>query len=121
MEVEMESSKKLNRTYAAVGENALLIWWGIVIVVDPLTIGIGAVGTGLILLGVNAARYLSGIPTKRATTVVGIVALVWGALDHVLALGFWPSFATLLIVIGVASMASLLVPAENHQPSPTAG
>lgn len=117
----MNSTKKLNRTYAAIGESALLIWWGIVIVVDPLTIGIGAVGTGLILLGVNAARYLSRIPTRRATTAVGIIALVWGALDHVLALRFWPSFATLLIVIGVASIASLLVPTKTEQPSQTAG
>ena len=72
----------VNHTFAAFGEGLLLIWWGVVIVVDPLTIGIGAIGSGLILLGVNAARWLKGIPTKRTTTFVGIVALVWGALDQ---------------------------------------
>jgi hypothetical protein len=104
----MDSATTLNRTYAAVGEGVLLIWWGIVIVVDPLTIGMGAIGTGLILLGVNAARLLKGIPTKASTTAVGIVALVWGALDQALALRFWPSFAAMLIVIGVVSIGSLL-------------
>jgi hypothetical protein len=101
-------NQNLNRTFATVGDGVLLIWWGIVIMVGPITIGMGAIGTGLILLAVNAARMLKGIPTKGSTTAVGIIALVWGALDYGLKLGFGPSFATLLIIIGVVVIASLM-------------
>ncbi|MGZ9224132.1 MAG: hypothetical protein ACXW4M_01100 [Anaerolineales bacterium] len=104
----MENTKTLNHNFATIGNGALLIWWGIVIMVDPLTIGMGAIGTGLIMLGVNAARLLNGIPTKGSTTVLGIIALVWGTLDTVLDPSFELSFAIMLIVIGVVRIASLL-------------
>jgi hypothetical protein len=86
----------------------LLVWWGISFMVGPITIGMSAAGSGLILLGVNAARALKGIPTNQSTTWWGIVALVWGALDHTLALSFEASFAVLLIILGVVSLVSLL-------------
>lgn len=104
----MENTKTLNHNFATIGNGALLIWWGIVIMFDPLTIGMGAIGTGLIMLGVNAARLLNGISTKGSTTVIGIIALVWGTLDTVLDPRFELSFAILLIVIGLVTIASLL-------------
>ena len=107
-EEEMDHAERLNHNIATIGLSALLVWWGIVIAVDPLTIGMGAVGTGLIMLAANAARLRAGIPTKGSTTEVGIVALVWGALDHMFALPFGLSFAILLIVIGGVVIASLL-------------
>jgi hypothetical protein len=105
----MENTKTLNHNFATIGWGALLIWWGISFMVGLITIGLSAVGTGLILLGVNAARALKGIPANRSTTVWGIVAVVWGVLDHTLALSFGTSFAVLLIVIGFAIFSSLLV------------
>jgi hypothetical protein len=98
----------LNRNLASIGWGALFVWWGISIMVGPITIGMSAVGTGLILLGVNAVRLLKGIPTNGTNTVVGIIAIVWGALDHTLALRFETSFAVMLIVIGVVVIASLV-------------
>jgi hypothetical protein len=103
----MDNAQTLNRNLATVGNSMLLIWWGIVMVVHPLTIGMGAVGTGLILLGVNAARLLKGIPTKGSTTALGTVALVWGALDSVFDPRLEISFAMLLMVIGLVSLSSL--------------
>ena len=103
----MNYSQALNHNLATFGWSALFIWWGISILMDPITIGMSSIGTGLILLGVNAARWLKGIRTKHSTTVVGVVALVWGMLDQVLALHFGPSFAMLLIVIGVIAMVSI--------------
>jgi len=111
----MNNSETMNHNLATIGWGALFIWWGLVIVIDPLTFGIGAMGTGLILLGVNAARWRAGIPANRATTNVGIVAIVWGAIDHTLALDFGPSFATLLIVVGLVTIASLLLQARRPQ------
>ncbi len=101
----MNNVRTLNRNFATMGWGALFIWWGVVIMLDPLTIGMGAIGTGLILLGVNAARLLKGIPAKGSTTAVGIIALVWGALDQAFALRFGASFATMLIVFGAVVIA----------------
>lgn len=104
----MDSIKTLNHNFATIGWGALLVWWGISFMVGPITIGMSAIGTGLILLGVNAARALTGISTNRSTTGWGITALAWGILDHTLALSFERSFAALLIVIGVVTLMSLL-------------
>ena len=105
----MENATLLNRIFSKIGENVLLIWWGIVMVVHPLTIGMCAIGTGLILLGVNAARRLKGIPTKLTTTVIGTMTILWGLLDTVFKPRFEVSFAMMLIVIGLVSLAAVLV------------
>ena len=109
----MENTNTLNHNFATIGNGMLLIWWGIVIMVVPLTVGMGAIGTGLIMLGVNAARWLNGISTKGSTTTLGIIALVWGIADVVLSPSFELSFAIMLIVIGLATIVSLLTPAKT--------
>jgi hypothetical protein len=109
MEEEMEDTKSLNHNLATIGWGALLIWWGISFMVGPITFGLSGIGTGLILLGVNAIRMFKGIPTNRSTTGWGIAALVWGILDHTLALSFEKSAAALLIIIGVVMLGALLV------------
>ena len=100
----MSSLKNFNHTTAAIGWGMLFIWWGIVVMLKPLTIGMGAIGTGLILLGVNAARLRKGIPDKGSTATTGIIALAWGVLDQVrlmLGLKDGASLAAFLIVIGI--------------------
>jgi hypothetical protein len=104
----MTGTKTLNHNFATIGNSALLIWWGVVIIIDPLTIGMGAIGTGLIMLAINAARALSGIPTKGSTTMIGIMALAWGTLDTIFNPDLATSFAMMLIVIGLVTIASLL-------------
>jgi hypothetical protein len=105
----MTGTKTLKHNFAVIGNSALLIWWGIVMMVHPLTIGMGAIGTGLIMLGVNGMRLLSGIPTKGSTTIVGAIALVWGTLDTIFNPRFEFSFAMMLIIIGLAKIVSLLM------------
>jgi hypothetical protein len=116
----MDNSRSVHLDYSTIGWSALSIWWGIVIMLDPLTLGMGAIGTGLILLGVNAARSRNGVPTKGSTTVVGVIALVWGGLDQVGSMlnksgaAHLPpelSFALLLIVIGLVLLADKLLDA----------
>ena len=73
--------------------------------VDLAIIAIGAIGTGLILLGVNAIRSWKGIPIKNDNNVLGAIAIVWGVLDqarHMLGLSPWLSLALLLFVVGFA-------------------
>ena len=98
----------LNHKIATVGLGLLFIWWGIVVIVGPMTIGMGAIGTGLILLGINVTRMLMGIPTYGSTTIIGLIALVWGALDTIFDPRFGVSFALLLIIIGLVVIASLV-------------
>jgi hypothetical protein len=100
----MDATNLTNHRIAAIGWSLLFIWWGISILIDPITIGLSAVGTGLIMLGVNAARMHAGQPTNRSTTAVGIIALIWGGLDHALALSFGVSCAVLLMIIGVVAL-----------------
>jgi hypothetical protein len=104
----MENAEKTNRLIATIGNGLLLIWWGISIAVGPITIGMSAVGTGFIMLGVTAVRIMLRVPVRESTTVLGIIALVWGALDAILRLQFWASFAALLIVVGAVMIISLL-------------
>ncbi len=108
----METDQTFNRNLATAGNSLLLIWWGSVIIIPPLTIGMGAIGTGLILLAVNALRRLKGIPTKGFTTTLGVIALAWGILAWILHPGFEIAFALLLIVIGLASLSSLWARAQ---------
>ena len=101
-------NQTLNRTYATTAWGLLLIWWGLSIMVGPITIGMSAIGTGLIFIGVNVARSLKGIPFNNSNYLLGFIAIVWGTFDHALGLNFWTSFAVLLIVTGVVIVFSLL-------------
>ncbi len=104
----MDNTKTIKGNLTTIGWGALLVWWGLSFMIGPITLGLSAIGTGLILLGVNAARALKGISANRSTTAWGITALVWGILDHTLALSLERSFAALLIVIGVVTLTSVL-------------
>jgi hypothetical protein len=107
----MGGKKAFNRNLARAAWGFLLIWWGVVIIVNPLTIGIGAIGTGIILLGLNTIRWLKGIPTRVGTTQFGLIAILWGALDqarHMLALPSGMSFALLLVVSGLSVLITPL-------------
>ncbi len=112
----MEDLKRFNHRLATMAWGLLLIWWGIVIVVDPFTIAIGAIGTGLILLGVNAVRSQKGIPITNSNNSVGIIAIIWGVLDqarHMLGLSPWLSLALILFVVGFAYLLTPLLRRTN--------
>jgi hypothetical protein len=101
----MNNTQTLNRNFEAIAWGALFIWWGITELFTSLPDGTGAIGIGLILIGVNVARSLNGLPASRFSTTLGILALVWGGLELVgvlLSLPFeLPIFAILLMVLGV--------------------
>ncbi len=101
----MEQLQARNRNFETIAWGAIFIWWGITEMIPSLPKGIGALGFGLILLGLNAARARSGIPTSSFSIGLGILALVLGGLELakvVLSLPFdLPVFAILLIALGV--------------------
>ena len=114
----MNSIQTLNRNFEAIAWGALFIWWGITELFTSLPDGTGAIGIGLILIGVNAARSLNGLPLSRFSTTLGVLALVWGGLELagvLLSLPFEiPVFAILLIVLGVIVLAPELTGRRNQ-------
>jgi hypothetical protein len=113
MEGTMNNTRTVNRNLEGMAWGALLIWWGITALVGNLPAGTGAVGIGLILLGLNGARSLKGIPISGFTTTLGILALVWGGLElagTLLSLPFeLPVLAILLIVLGLSLLVRGLI------------
>ena len=112
----MENTRTLNRNLETVAWGAFFIWWGITELFQFLPHGTGAIGIGLIFLGLNVVRSLNGIPTSGFTTTLGILALVLGGLElasSVLHLSFeLPIFAILLIVLGAIMLARELLAAR---------
>jgi hypothetical protein len=100
----MDNTQTLKRNFEAIAWGALFIWWGITELFHSLPEGIGVIGIGVILIGMNAARSMNGVPSNRFSTTLGILALVWGGLELagvLLNLPFEiPVFAILLIVLG---------------------
>jgi hypothetical protein len=105
----MEHTLSLKHNYTTVFWAVLLIWWGVVIIIDPLTIGIGAIGSGLILIGISAVCSMQSIPIDKSNYAWGGIAIAWGALDTIFKLSFGASFAVLIITVGVVMIGSLLV------------
>jgi len=112
----MENTRKSNLDFGTIAWGAIFILWGITEMFTSLPDGTGALGIGVILLGLNLARSLKGLPTSGFSTTVGILALVWGGLElagSVLRLPFeLPIFAILLIVLGAIMLARELLTAR---------
>jgi hypothetical protein len=100
----MENARTMNHNFEKMAWGAFFIWWGIIELFKFLPKGTWAVGIGLILLGLNAARAVTGKPTSNFTIALGILAIVLGGLDLagiILSLPFeLPVFATCLVVLG---------------------
>ena len=113
----MNTTLSIKRNFEAVGWGALFIWWGITVLIPSLPIGTTAFGTGLILIAVNIARRLNGIPVSNFSATIGILALLWGGFELVgvlVNLPFeMPIFAILLITLGVIIFALELRAKQN--------
>ncbi|OGO35483.1 MAG: hypothetical protein A2W35_21220 [Chloroflexi bacterium RBG_16_57_11] len=100
----MKSIQTQNSNFEVIAWGAIFIWWGITELFKFLPLGFGAIGVGLILLGMNTARSLNGSPTSGFSITLGVLALVWGGLElagSILSLPFeLPVFAILLITLG---------------------
>jgi hypothetical protein len=113
----MNDTRTLNSSFETAAWGALFVWWGITALFHFLPNGTGVIGVGLILLGLNVARSLNGIPTRGFATILGILALVWGGLElasSVLTLPFeLPVFEILLITLGVILLGREILRTRN--------
>ena len=93
---------------AALNKRLATMFWGLFLIMlggwalipeETIPKGAWSIGVGLLMLGLNATRYFSGIRMSGFTTVLGILALIGGVGDM---LG-WADLngAFLLIILGV--------------------
>lgn len=97
----MSNVATLNKRYELVAWGILLIWIGAVFIIPGVPHGAGWIGAGIVLLGLNLARYLHKIPTIRFSIIAGEIALVIGIARLLRAT--WPIFVY-LIVAGVVAV-----------------
>jgi len=99
----MSQKQSKKDVFETIAWGLFFVWWGITEMI-ALPDGSGAIGIGLILLGLNAARSESGIRTSSFSTTLGILALVFGGLELAAPLLNLPyeinTFAVLLLVLG---------------------
>ena len=114
----MNDRHNMKRNLRRVGWGLLAIVWGATILFDFMPLGVGLIGTGLILLGVNTVRALNHLHPKNDNAVLGILALAWGALElsRPLLRQLFPStdldwviFAILLIGLGLVLLIRALL------------
>ncbi len=105
MSVQVQDDKTtMNKRFESIAWGLFLIMLGGLWLVpnSMLPNGMWGIGVGLIMLGLNYARYRNGIPMSNFTLVVGGLALLTG-----IAAFFntdLPLFPILLILIGVGML-----------------
>ncbi|MGA2504637.1 MAG: hypothetical protein ABSG01_11165 [Anaerolineales bacterium] len=108
----MENTRKSNLDFGTIAWGAFFILWGITEMFKSLPNGTGAVGIGIILVGLNLVRSWKGQPTSGFTTTFGILALLLGGLELAspyLHLSFeLPVFAILLLALGLIVLVNEL-------------
>ena len=101
----MENTRKFTFDLETIAWGALFILWGILEMFKFLPDGTGALGIGLILIGLNIARAMTQQPISSFTTTIGILALLAGGLkiaSPYLHFSFEiPVFAILLLALGM--------------------
>lgn len=104
----MENTRKSSFDLEAIAWGTFFILWGFTSMFTFLPDGIGAIGIGLIMIGLNAARFLTGRSISGFTTTFGILAVLLGGLDlarTLLNLSFeLPTFAILLLALGLITL-----------------
>jgi hypothetical protein len=102
----MNDLKFLNKRYAAFAWGIFLLWLGILMVIPGNQSPIFVVGAGIILLGLNLARRLSGIPASAFSITLGCLAVGIGLVAMFRTVLNIPPFElpflpTALIIIGL--------------------
>lgn len=114
----MENTRKSNIDFSTIAWGAFFILWGITEMFKFLPDGTGAIGIGLILVGLNLARSWKGQSTSGFTTTFGVLALLLGIMQLArpfLHLSFdLPVFAILLLALGVILLGNAWGWSKNH-------
>jgi hypothetical protein len=111
--VEQREKLTLNHRLERISWGLFLIMIGGLWLVpnDWVPEGTWLIGAGLIMLGLNAARYLNGIAMSSFTIILGSLALA-GGLAHLFGVAL-PLLPILLILIGAVIIAELVFGKEQ--------
>ena len=71
----------LNKRLETVAWGLFLVMLGGFLLVKAIPSGYWSIGVGLILLGLNLARYLTGLRVSGFTTLLGVLAILGGVLE----------------------------------------
>jgi len=74
----MNEIKRSARTYSTIAWGVLLLFLGVLMAIPGDQNGIFFLGMGLVLLGLNVARRMTGIPASAFSITLGILALAGG-------------------------------------------
>ena len=107
MTTQADVDKVVDPGKAALNKRLETTFWGLFLIMlggwalipaETIPKGAWSIGVGLLLLGLNATRYLNGIRMSGFTTVLGVLSLVGGIGDM---LG-WADLngAFILIILG---------------------
>jgi hypothetical protein len=114
----MMDGTAVDERYQTIAWGALLILFGSLGLVPGNQSGLFVLGTGIILLGLNLARYSAGIPANAVTTTLGALAAGLGLLalfGPALNLPPFelPLFPLVLVAIGITLVGRATRPAES--------
>jgi hypothetical protein len=112
--IDDSDKQHLDRRFERVGWGLFLVMIGGLWLLPGVQPGVWLVGTGLIMLGLNAARNANGIPASTFTLILGTAAIVLGVSEMMGTA--MPVFPILLIVIG-ASIVWRTAMARERAPS----
>ena len=102
----MNDIKSSNKRYGAIAWGSLFLWLGILMIVPGNQSPIFVLGAGIILLVLNLARLLRGIPVSAFSITLGCLAIGLGLVATfrtVLNIPPFelPLFPTVLVIIGL--------------------
>jgi hypothetical protein len=111
----MNAMKKSADTYSTIAWGILLLFLGVLMIVPGDQNGIFLLGTGFVLLGLNVARRMTGVPVNAFSTTLGSLGLIGGTYALMRPLLNLPHFEVgfiplALIIIGLY----ILIPGPKH-------
>lgn len=109
--IETPRKVMLDHRFGSISWGLFLIMIGGLALLPGVPGGTWLIGTGLIMLGLNAARRMNGIHMSTFTIVLGIAAVVFG-IAEVVGTGL-PVFPILLILIGASILWREFMEREN--------
>lgn len=115
----MNGIKTLNKRYQTIAWGAILVLLGTLGFIPGEQDDIFVSGIGIVLLGLNLARYLSKIPVSGFSITLGAVALIVGALILLRPVLGWdfhlelPVFSLMMLVIGLYLLIPIPKRVEN--------
>ncbi|HEX8996427.1 MAG TPA: hypothetical protein VF812_10385 [Ktedonobacterales bacterium] len=112
IDTRASDKRELDRRLVGLSWALFLIMIGGLWLIPNVPGGVWLIGTGVIMLGLNAARYLNGIHMRFFSSVLGAFAVLLGV---AILLGLdWPVLPIILIVMGASIIFDLIAPTARH-------